>query len=131
MDRLERIHRQNELRNSQKGGEISMYWITGILGLTLAAAPFLFGYTENTNALWVSLFLGMTTMIVSLYEALGHTRDRWEYWVALIAGLTAAAAPFVFQFGAVTAALWTTIAVGVILTGVAATKLFYGKAQFR
>jgi uncharacterized membrane protein HdeD (DUF308 family) len=119
------------LRSLEIGGEKNMYWVTGILGLTLAAAPFIFGYTNHTAVAWISLILGTTTAIVSLYEGLGHKTDRWEYWVAMVAGIVAVIAPFAFGFGAITAALWTTVAVGLLLAGASAAKLFYGKPEFR
>lgn len=115
---------------TKRGGEQRMYWVTGGLGLLLAVAPFLFGFTDNTNAMWSSVILGGVTVAVSIYEGLGHSRDRWEYWVALGAGLAAAAAPFALSVGPITAALWTTIGIGLLLMGSAATKLFNGKAQF-
>jgi hypothetical protein len=90
-----------------------MYWVTGIMGLALIVAPFVLGYTDNTAALWTSIVLGAVVLAASLFEA--WDKARWEYWVAGAAGVLAVIAPFVLGFSAVTAALWASLILGVII----------------
>ncbi len=108
-----------------------MYWTTGILGLAFAVAPFLFGYSNNPVAMWTSLLLGGGVMLVSLLEEASENQDRWEYWVAALVGLGAIAAPFVLGFGHITQAMWTSIAVGLLLALTAGGKLFYEQRSFQ
>lgn len=107
-----------------------MYWVTGILGFVLMAAPYFFKYTNNATALWASLLFGAGVILVSFIEGFARGRGRWEYWVAALAGIAIILAPFVFGFGIVTAALWTSITVGILITVVAGSELYYGQTNF-
>jgi|SRR5581483_9709540 len=100
-----------------------MYWVTGVLGFVLAAAPFLFGYEADTTAMWTSLVIGGVVMLASVIEGIRNDTDRWEYWVAAILGVGAALAPFVFNFSNNTSAVTTSVILGFIIALVAGSKL--------
>lgn len=104
-----------------------MYWVTGVLGLVLAAAPFIFGYADNTAALWTSLFVGGATMVVSSIEAVKADREQWEYWAVGVLGLAAIIAPFAFGFSTQASAMWTSVATGVLIVLFAGSKLSIGQ----
>jgi hypothetical protein len=106
-----------------------MYWATGILGLVLAVAPWIFGYSGNTVALWTSLIVGAATIIVSWIEGTQADREPWEYWTAAILGVVAIIAPFVFGFSRYTTAMWSTIVLGALIAVFAGTRL--GSGGFR
>lgn len=106
------------------GGELNMYWITGILGLILAVAPFIFGYSNDSAALWTSMIVGGATVVVSLIEAGQADREQWEYYVAGFLGLAAVMSPFIFGFGNNTNAMWITVIIGGLITMFAASKFF-------
>ena len=101
-----------------------MYWLTGILGLILGIAPWIFGYSDNTVALWTSLILGAATIIVSIVEAAQGNRQQWEYWTAGVLGLIAIVAPFVFGFGNFANAMWSSDVLGILLAIFAGSKAF-------
>lgn len=101
-----------------------MYWITGVLGLILASAPYIFGYSNDTAALWTSLIVGGATIAVSLLEAARADKEQWEYWTAGILGLIAVISPFMFGFGGNASAMWTSIVVGVLIAVFAGSRLF-------
>ena len=103
-----------------------MYWVTGLLGLVLMAAPYFFRYADNPTALWASLLFGTGVVVVSFLEGYARGRGRWEYWVASLVGVAIILSPFIFSFGIITAALWTSITVGILLTVVAGSELYYG-----
>jgi uncharacterized membrane protein HdeD (DUF308 family) len=105
-----------------------MYWITGILGLALILAPFVFGFSANASAMWSSIVLGAVITLASIVE--GWTRDdrNWEYWVVGLAGILAILAPFVLGFSSVSGALWTAIILGAVITLLAGTKVFASTA---
>lgn len=106
-----------------------MYWVTGILAIVSAAAPFVFNYSQNTAALWTSLGVGGMLMLTSLFEGAAQEKENWEYWVAGIVGLGAIAAPFVFNFSGIGSAVWTMIAVGIITVLVSGTEIFSDKVS--
>jgi uncharacterized membrane protein HdeD (DUF308 family) len=105
-----------------------MYWITGILGLALILAPFVFGFSANASAMWSSIVLGAVITLASIVE--GWTRDdrNWEYWVVGLAGILAILAPFVLGFSSVSGALWTAIILGAVITLLAGSKVFASTA---
>lgn len=106
-----------------------MYWITGFLGLVLAAAPWVFGYSGNAVALWTSLVIGAATVVVSWIEGRRADREPWEYWVAAILGVVAVVAPFIFGFSRYATAMWSTVLLGVLIVVFAGARL--GSRRFR
>ncbi len=106
-----------------------MYWITGILGLAFAVAPFVIGYSTNLIATWTSVVLGVVVLATSAVEYFQADKEQWEYWVAGIAGLVAIVAPFVLGFSAHQGAMWTSAVAGILLIIVAGGKLFSGQEK--
>lgn len=96
-----------------------MYVITGLLGAALTLAPWVLNYSGDNAAMWTSVIVGGLVVLVSVAKGLLMETEgenaKWEYWVAALAGVAAIAAPFVFGFTALTAALWTTIIVGALV----------------
>lgn len=101
-----------------------MYWLTGVLGVAMALAPYFFGYTNNSAAFWTSVIVGIGVVAVSIVEAAAHDREAWEYWVAGLLGITALLAPFIFQFNGISEALWTSVIGGGLLAVFAGSRLF-------
>jgi hypothetical protein len=102
-----------------------MYWLTAILGLAMALAPFALGYRDNTFAMWTSVALGAIVLLASLYEGIDERKAKWEWWVAGIAGILAVVAPFVFGFTLTTIALWSMIVLGAVVFIVAGYEAFF------
>jgi len=102
-----------------------VYWFTGLLGLALGVAPWVFDYTGNNEALWTSVILGGVVVLVSLYKAVMQDNQYWEYWLAGLAGLVAILAPFVLGFSTLTAAVWTVIIVGALLVVTSGYEVFF------
>lgn len=106
-----------------------MLWSTGIAGLALILAPFIFGYTTNPTALWTSILLGAVMAIVSFYKAVLKDVARWEYWVAGGAAILAVLMPFILGFRTEPAALWSNVVVGLIVAFVTGSALFGREAE--
>lgn len=102
-----------------------MYWVIGILGLALIVAPYVLGYSGNTNALWTSIILGVVVALAAGYKALAKDVRRWEDWVAGIAGLLAVIAPFVLGFSALTTAVWASVILGAVVAILVGYELFF------
>jgi len=118
----------NNRKNGQgQGGEKTMYWVTGILGLAFALAPFVLGYSNNAAALWTSILIGAATIVVSWIEGAQADREQWEYWTAAVLGVIAVVAPFIFGFGAEVVATWTSVILGGLIALFAGSKLTSGQ----
>lgn len=106
-----------------------MYWVTGVLGLILAAAPWIFGYSADIGALWTSVIVGAATVVVSLIEGAQADHEAWEYWAAGILGVVAIIAPFVLGFSVFATAMWSTVILGALIAIFSGIKL--GSGGFR
>lgn len=104
-----------------------MYWITGVLGVVLAAAPFLFGYRADFSAMTTSLIVGGLLVALSAIEGYQHDKQNWEYWAVGVLGVGLVLAPYLLGFSAITAAFWTSIIIGLITVAAAGLKLFSGE----
>jgi VIT1/CCC1 family predicted Fe2+/Mn2+ transporter len=101
-----------------------MYWVTGILGVFLMIAPYLFGFADNSAAYWSSILAGGIVAIASIWEGVESRKENWEYWVAAVVGIFAIIAPFIFGFGSLAGAMWTSVIAGVLIAIFAGTKLW-------
>ncbi|HSA83967.1 MAG TPA: hypothetical protein VLF20_03705 [Patescibacteria group bacterium] len=53
-----------------------MYWLTGIIGIAVLFAPFVFGYAENIPLLWASVILAIILLsIATEYVFYGDMRQ--------------------------------------------------------
>lgn len=102
-----------------------MFWVTGLAGLALIAAPWVLNYSNETNPLWASIIIGAVIALVSAYKAFARDIASWEYWIAGIAGIAAVVAPFVLGFTALTAALWTLVIVGAFVAILSLYEVFF------
>jgi hypothetical protein len=101
-----------------------MKWLTAILGIALAGAPFVLGYSDNAAAMWTSIVLGAVVVVLSAIEAIDTSGQTWEYWAAGAAGLLAVIAPFVFGFSTITWALLVTVGFGFLILLISGYEVF-------
>lgn len=104
-----------------------MYWLTAIIGLLFAGAPFVLGYADNQPALWTSLLVGAGVVVASAFEAAERDKDPIEYWVAGLIGLAAIASPFFFGFAEATTAMWTSVIAGSLIGVSAFGRILVGQ----
>lgn len=91
------------------------------------AAPFVFNYSDNSLALWISLVIGAATVVLSWAEGIQTQERQWEDWAVVVLGIAAIVAPFVFGFSAVSA-MWTLVVGGGLMAMAAGLRLTqYGK----
>jgi hypothetical protein len=100
-----------------------MYWLISILGLALIVAPFVLGYSGETNPMWTSVILGAIVFLVSAYKALAQDKAKWEAWMAVLAGVLAVIAPWALGFSAVNTAMWTSVILGVVVVILAGSQV--------
>ncbi len=96
----------------------SIKWVIAILGAMLCAAPFLFGYSGNTDAFWNNLILGILTMVLAYFE---------KYIGATIVGGLTIYAPFVSHFAPIDAALWSCVILGTLIAILAGYRGFFAE----
>ncbi len=101
-----------------------MYRFMSILGLALAIAPFVLGYSADTTALLTSIILGLAVALPAGYRAVTGDEARWELWVVGTAGVLAMVAPFLVGFTSDGAAKWAHAYVGSVVGCVAWVELF-------
>ncbi len=110
-----------------------MYWMIGLLGALLAAAPFALHYDDHPAALRSSLILGLVLLALALRRGLSHGDSVWEYLAAGVVGLLAICAPFVLNFGTErTAPYWISILLGsatFVLASVAVFAMQFQESQ--
>ncbi|HEY7600773.1 MAG TPA: SPW repeat protein, partial [Candidatus Limnocylindrales bacterium] len=87
----------------------------------LAVSPWLAGYAGNAPATANAAFVGLGLALVSHFDA--SFDDVTGEWLNLAAGLWLVAAPFVLGFMGPTAAAANSLAVGFVVTGLAANAL--------
>jgi hypothetical protein len=102
-----------------------------ILGAILFLSPWLLAFRAENGATWNAWITGGVIGIVALMAAF-QTYD-WEEWVNLIAGLWALVSPWALGFSGVTHAMWTHVAVGIIVAVLAGGELWrlYGSPEAR
>lgn len=101
-----------------------MYWIMGLIGLGLLAAPYLMGYLGNELASWATWASGALLIILTALERFANDQEDWEYWAAGIMGILAIAAPFFLGFTGQASAMWSSIVSGLLLLGVAGSRVY-------
>lgn len=92
-----------------------MYWLTGIVGLSLVVAPFALGYGGIAAALWSNIVLGAAAVLVALYRRIASDGGRWEHAVTAIAGALALISPFVLGFSGQVSPTWASVVLGALL----------------
>ena len=107
-----------------------MYWLTGFLGIAMAISPFVLSYRDSTMAMWTSVVLGIVVTAASILEGMDMEQSKWEWWVAGLAGVLAAIAPFVLGFTTLTTALWTLVILGVVVLILAGYEVFFVEQPF-
>lgn len=104
-----------------------MYWLTGILGVFLLLAPFIFNYGDNIAASWTSMLSGSLIVIASILERLQKDTADWEYWASGMIGAFAIVSPFVLGFNTHSVAMLTTMILGIMIVLLTGSRLLMGE----
>jgi hypothetical protein len=92
-----------------------------VAGLVLFAAPWVLGFTDTQAAAWNAWIVGAVIALVALGALTMF--NRYEEWANLALGLWAVIAPWALGFAA-GAAMWTHLAVGVVVAALAGSRLW-------
>jgi hypothetical protein len=102
-----------------------------VLGAILFVSPWFLGFRAEDYATWNAWITGGIIAVVALMASV-QAYD-WEEWVNLIAGVWAVISPWLIGFSGVATAMWTHVAVGLIVAALAAGELWrlFGSSQAR
>jgi VIT1/CCC1 family predicted Fe2+/Mn2+ transporter len=101
----------------------TMYWIMSILGLVLFIAPFVFGFSANTAAMWACIILGLVVALSAGYKAIAQDKAKWQVVLILIAGILAVINPFILGYNTNAGGMWTSIIMGVVMVILAGKEI--------
>ena len=96
-------------------------WLGIGMGVWLIAAPWMFGFADQSAATMNALIMGTVLALEEMLEAVVH--EMAEEWIDVVAGLWLVISPFVLGFASHTAALANTISVGLLTVLFAAWAL--------
>ncbi len=95
-----------------------------VLGVWLAASPWILGFADMPFAMWNAVILGVAIVVYALVE-MGVPR-AWEEWISMAMGAWLVMSPFVLNFSANSMASWNAIVVGVLIAVFAAWAMAIG-----
>lgn len=96
--------------------------VNAVVGVALFVSPWALGFVGTTAAAWSAWILGAAMALIALGTIWRFM--QWEPWVELALGILAVIAPWGLGFAGVTAALWTSVAAGVIVAVGAAVEIW-------
>ncbi len=95
------------------------------LGVALFVAPWVLGFADEGAAAWTAWCTGAVIGAIGLVS---FAEDlTWPAWTNLALGVWTIAAPWVVQFAASEAAMWTHVVVGLIVAAASLWKLYGGQ----
>ena len=100
-------------------------WTSFALGMWLAISPWAAGFAGNDAATGNAVFLGVAIALSAHFECTFD--DCTGEWLHMAGGAWLVAAPFVLGFSHLTIASANSIAVGVLVTALAASALSLDK----
>jgi SPW repeat len=103
-------------------------WVILALAVWLFLSPWLFGFAgamttdlDAATAAWNAWAVAVAIAAYAVAAALWFA--RWEDWVNVALGAWLVVAPWVLDFGGLTAAAWNHVAVGVLIVAFAVQEL--------
>jgi hypothetical protein len=88
-----------------------MNWWIGAAGAWVVIAPFALGYSDTAVALWNDLIVGVAVALLGAAAATSQNENRVKTanWMTAALGLWLFLAPFILEYAALTAALWSDL----------------------
>ncbi|WP_028549537.1 SPW repeat protein [Paenibacillus sp. UNC451MF] len=96
--------------------------LIALFGLWLMAAPWYFGYTQETTAMWASILVGLIQIMAALWSMFRPVGDSLPNLITLITGLFMAITPFIQPIND-HKQLWIGAALGVLTILLSFTNL--------
>jgi hypothetical protein len=97
-------------------------WLNLVLAVLLFVSPWVLGFSGEQVPAWDAWACGVIVAVFSIAALVNFA--EWEEWVNLIVGAWLVISPWVLQFTAVTAALWTAVILGVVILVLAGWEIW-------
>lgn len=90
-------------------------WLMLLFGVWLVVSPFALGYAGAgaQMAVWNPVIVGVVVIVFAIAEIMKP--QTWEEWISLLLGAWLIAAPFVLGYTGMTAALWNSVIMGLLI----------------
>jgi hypothetical protein len=94
-----------------------MNWGMVAIGLWVASAPFILGYSSAAVAMWNDLIVGVAVVVLAAASALTQNENsiRTLDWTTALLGLWLVLAPSILRYSVVAAALWSDLIAGLLI----------------
>jgi hypothetical protein len=99
--------------------------VNAVLAVWLIVAPWALDFQAETAAIANSIVIGVALLVLALAAILQPR--AWEEWVELLLGLWLIVSPWVLAFSAVSFAMTSTIAAGIVIAALALWVLLVDK----
>lgn len=87
-----------------------------VAGCWLIIAPFVLLFSGTTAAAVNTIIVGIVVLVLAIARVSGGGyRISWPSWVNFVGGLWLIAAPFIFRYSGVTAAVWNDVIMGIVV----------------
>jgi hypothetical protein len=97
-------------------------WTNMVLGILMAASPWLLGYAPIEGATMNAVIIGLLVFALS---ALALTLlDRWEAWINAALGIWLILSPWTLSFAIYDPARLSHLAIGIVVLAVAAAEIW-------
>src|SRR5262249_24295983 len=111
---------RNMTRNRE---ETTIDVINVIVGICLALAPFVLGFTAEAAAAWNAWIVGAAIALIAIGALVSFA--EWEEWANLFLGVWAVIAPWALGFTAIGHATTVHVVAGLIVAVLAALDLWF------
>lgn len=96
-------------------------WTNVVLGLWLAASPWLIGgaaHAGKPDMVWNCVLTGLVIAVFAGWAAAASTKEAWQEWVVILLGLWLLIAPGTLKYD-VPIVTWDNIIVGLVVATLA------------
>ena len=86
--------------------------LIALIGVWFIIAPWVFGFSDQTGALWLSVVFGIIQIIAAWW---GHDKAGWnscQNWVSVITGVWFVIFPFIYSL--TNGEVWSSVILGLV-----------------
>ena len=108
---------------TRKREETALDVINAVVGVCLALAPLVLGFTADAAAAWNAWIVGAAIALIAIGALVAFA--EWEEWANLLLGVWAVIAPWALGFTAIGVATTVHVVAGLIVAVLAAVDLWF------
>ena len=108
---------------TRKTQETALDVVNAVVGVCLALAPWVLGFTADATAAWNAWIVGAAIAFIAVGALVGFS--EWEEWANLVLGVWAVIAPWALSFSGTAGAVTAHVIAGLIVAVLAAIELWF------